>query len=273
VLRNVADAAVLGNQIRGVGADAPSALARVGVLVTGAETLRIGSNLILEVGADEFGGLGAGVLTGGFLERTDIYDNTIRRARGADVPRSGSAWTAIGILASGRMVASDDEEQRPNEFSAAAAHPPGDEDDGASELRRVLHFAAAAIFAEGATHSYSVFAAAGRISVGGLGGASVGVRGNVADGFGLGGAIFVLAATCVLGENRVTYDNPRGSVAAVRLRADSVIVDANHVVTRRKRPAITIAAVSKVTVIGNVTTSPIELNGGPLPTPWDVLNV
>src|SRR6476469_7499142 len=80
VLRNVEDAAVLGNQIRVVAAEAPRALGRVGVLVVGGVNLRVGSNSIRDRGAGEVAGIGVGVLAGGVLERVDIHDNTVRRS-------------------------------------------------------------------------------------------------------------------------------------------------------------------------------------------------
>jgi hypothetical protein len=81
----------------------------------------------------------------------------------------------------------------------------------------------------------------------------------------------VLAGACVLGENRVTADVRTETVAAVQLRAGSAIVDANHVVTRRQQPAIRIIA-NPCTVLGNVTSGLIELNGAVLGAPWAPLN-
>ena len=267
VLRNVVDAAVLGNQIRIIGAQAPSALGRFGVLAVGAATLRVGSNSILDVGAGEFAGVGVGVLAGGLLERADVHDNTIRRARrviATDGP--GSSWTAIGLLAVGAAPATD----QAVDHAAAAHQAEGDEED-VRTVREALDRAAAAVFVEGPERSYAVQAAVGRIVVVGAEGSSVGVRGNVADAFGRASAILVLAGACVLGENRVSSAVRTETLAAVQLFAGSAIVDANHVVTRRPQPAIRITA-NPCTVLGNVTSGLIELNGAVLGAPWAPLN-
>jgi hypothetical protein len=264
VLRNVVDAAVLGNQIRGVGAEAQGALGRVGVLVVGAVTLRVGCNSILEVGAAEFAGVGAGVLAGGLLERVDVHDNTIRRARRATPTEGpGSTWTAIAILVAG--TARD---------GGAGPQAAGDEDDGeGGEAHTVLDRASTTVFVAGKTRSFAVHPPAGSIAiVARAPEGSIGVRGNVADAFGRGSAILLLAGACVLGENRVTADIARGAAsAAVQLSARSSVVNANHVVGRRGLPSIRLTT-GPFTVLGNVTSGPIELNGAALPPPWDALN-
>jgi hypothetical protein len=257
VLRNVVDAAVLGNQIRGVGARTPNARGRFGMLVTGATTLRVGANAILDVGADEFAGLGAGVLVGGLLERIDVHDNTIRRAqRASATDRTGSLWSAIGVLAPTALA----EDQR------------AEWDGSHVELSGLLDQASAAVYVASKTRAYALQMAAGSIAViDRAGGGSVGVHGNVADAFGRGGAILVIADACVLGENRVTADIRAEAAAAVQLRTRSAVVNANHVLTRRRQPAMRISA-GPCTVLGNVTSGPIELNGAALPAPWAALN-
>ena len=100
---------------------------------------------------------------------------------------------------------------------------------------------------------------------------SVGVHANVADSVGRGGAIFVTAGACVVGNNRVTFVSTAEAVAAVLLTARHVIADANHVVVSRRQIAIKIQA-GPCTVLGNITTGPIEFNGAPLVPPWSGLN-
>jgi hypothetical protein len=266
-LRNVVDAAVLGNQIRGVGTRTPSALGRCGVVVSGAVTLRVGANAILDVGPGEFAGIGMGVFASGLLERVDVHDNTIRRARRATAGEEpGSVWSAIGIVVPPALRAETERIELAERTRKAAP----DVDD--AEAGRVLDEAASTVFVAGKTGTYAVQAAAGSIAmVAASRGGSVGVHGNVADAFGRGGAILVIADACVLGENRVTVAARKQATAAVQVRARSAVVNANHVLTSRRQPAMQLVA-GPCTVLGNLTSGPIELNGADLAAPWDALN-
>jgi hypothetical protein len=66
-------------------------------------------------------------------------------------------------------------------------------------------------------------------------------------------------------------ERQRAMLAAVLLTARHVIADANHVVVFRRQIAIRIHA-GPCTVLGNITTGPIEFNGALLGPPWDALN-
>jgi hypothetical protein len=128
------------------------------------------------------------------------------------------------------------------------------------------------VFVEGKERGYTVQPAAGNIvESSSLDPGSVGVNANVADSVGRGGAIFVTAGACVVGNNRVTFVSTAEAVAAVLLTARHVIADANHVVVFRRQIAIRIHA-GPCTVLGNITTGPIDFNGALLGPPWDALN-
>ncbi len=264
LLRNVVDAVVLGNQIRVVGADVPQALGRVGVLAVGAVNLRVGSNSILDVGADEFAGVGVGVLAGGIFERVDVHDNTIRRStRPIKSEGSGSFWEAIGVVGAGGA-------------SALAARFELEElqhvDEQASALHDLFDQVPGTVFVEGKAGGYAVQPGVGNIvEASSLDPGSVGVDANVADSVGRGGAILVTAGACVVGNNRATFVSTAEAAAAVVLTARHVIADANHVVVFRQQIAIRIHA-GPCTVLGNITTGPIEFNGALLGPPWDALN-
>jgi hypothetical protein len=263
VLRGVVDAVVLGNQIRVVGAQAPRAIGRIGVFAVGAVNLRVSSNSILDVGADEFAGVGAGVLAGGIFERIDVHDNTIRRStQPADRQEPGSFWTAIGVLRAGT----------PALARRFAMEELDRVDDQARALHDLFDEVPGTVFVEGKERGYTVQAAAGRIfAASSLDPGSVGVHGNVADATGRGGAILVTAGACVLGGNRATYLSSMEGVAAVVVTARHVVADANHVVVFRRQTAIRNHA-GPGTVLGNVTPGPLELNGAVLGPPWDALN-
>ena len=263
VLRNVVDAVVLGNQIRLVGAEAPQALGRFGVLALGAVNLRVGSNSILDVGAAEFAGVGVGVLAGGVLQRVDVHDNTIRRStRPVASEGQNSFWAAIGIVQAGAAALSGR-----LELDAIDRV-----DEQASTLGAFLDQVSGTVLVHDvAEHSYAIQADIGRIvELASFDPGSVGVHDNVADSTGRGGAILVAAGVCVVGGNRATFLS-RAGAAAVLLTAGQVIANANQVEVLRQQPAIKIQA-GPCTVLGNVTTGPIVLNGAMLGPPWDSLN-
>ncbi len=252
LLSNTTDAIVSKNQIRFVGRGAPDALIRAGVFAGGVLMLRVQSNTILEVGADPFAGLGVGVAAAGAFERVDVVDNTIRRARTNPGEQAAeSAWEAIVIIGG----------------------TPIEGDDGGTGFvpAPINHFAAV-----GKRGTFAFQAAAGRILALGTEPGSVGVRGNVADAFGRSPAITVFTAgAMVIGENRVTLDAPGDSVSAVALLGSSAVVSANHVSQPRGQRSIQLALNPQgapFTMLGNVTSGPIVVDGAGLGAPWDALN-
>ena len=71
-------------------------------------------------------------------------------------------------------------------------------------------------------------------------------------------------------DNHVQLLTP-GGTAAVHVVVATLVFDAN-IVDVRAKVAVELDVGGPFTVLGNITSGPIELNGGPLPAPWDVLN-
>lgn len=253
MLLNTADAVVTGNQIRRVAMDVPENVrVRAGVLALGVQMLRVGSNSILEVGGVMFRGTAVGVGVLGGFERVDVHDNTIRRVpAGTEEIGINDAWLAVLILSAARE---------------------GDTADPA--LLRFFDLPGS-VFVEGSAYLFNVQEGVGDIVMLDVRRGSVGVRGNVADAFGLAPAILlVTAAECVLGENRVTLDTRSQSAAAIRAYVAAAAVTANLVSGSRIVTAIDLhlPAGGPFSVLGNVTSGPINVNNSILPPPWDALN-
>jgi hypothetical protein len=230
---------------------------RAGVLAFGVQMLRVSSNSILEVGNAGFRGAACGVGVLGGFERVDVLDNTIRRAV-TDLRGEGldDAWMAIMMLGGGPVDQGEDE----HELDRA--------------IEGVLHFAGP-VFAAGPSSAFAFQGKAGRIVALAGDRGSVGVRGNVADATGRSPAILGLAAgaACVLGENRVTLATRERSVPVVRAVFGSAAVTANHVRARRGVPSIDLRVNGgPFTVLGNIATGRIRVDGAGLAAPWAALN-
>lgn len=251
VLLNSYEVAVHDNQIRRVG-PREVVSGRFGVLVTGSTVVRVGTNSVHDVGIEELPGsaIAGAIAIAGAFARADVHDNTVRRGpRSLELQEASGGWTGISVL--GSVLADDSVE---------------------IHVREAFEQVDPNAYVAGKERVYAVNAAIGRIAVVGERRGSVGVSGNVTDGYGRSFGISIIAGACVVAENRVTVTG-RGDdqFAAVRVKAESAAVSANHVLTRREQPSISVDA-GPVTVLGNITSSPILLNGGTLPAPWAALN-
>ncbi len=247
-LTNTHDAVVTGNQIRGVGAGAAKGPARAGVLAFGTVMLRVSSNTILDVGTGAFAGHAVGVAVLGAFERVDVLDNTIRRG-------------GTGVDASPRVAIEI------NDFAAGPAGVPIDR-SLILGLTRLI----------GRQRAFTFQEHAGKIVILGRDPGSAGVRGNVADGSGRENAAILVSVRggCVIAENRVTLDSVAEDATGIRVTAGSAAVSANHVLGDRARRSIDLQLAphgSPYTMLGNVTSGPILVDGAALPAPWKALNV
>lgn len=253
MLLNTADAVVTGNQIRRVAIDAPETVRlRAGVLALGVQMLRVGTNSILEVGGAIFRGTAVGVGVLGGSQRVDVHDNTIRRTpAGTEEIGLNDAWLAILILGGGR------------------------EGDALDPAAFRFFDLPGSVFVDGSAQVFNVQQSVGDIVLLDLRRGSVGVRGNVADAFGLAPAILIVtAAECVLGENRVTLDTRSQAAAAIRAYVAAAAVTANLVSGDRTVTAIDLhlPGGAPFTVLGNITSGLINVNNSSVPPPWDALN-
>ncbi len=78
---------------------------------------------------------------------------------------------------------------------------------------------------------------------------------------------------CSFSDNRCFYIGRRSVVA--RVAAGALVASDNYLEGEPSVPsaAFTLPGTAGFTVSGNLGSGPIELNGGPLPSPWNQLNV
>jgi hypothetical protein len=102
----------------------------------------------------------------------------------------------------------------------------------------------------------------------------VAVRGNLLDAYGAVPAVAVgVAGTCLLSDNRCVCQSSQGMPAAI-VGAGAIVANANTFEASAQLPSVLLEVPQgPVTVVGNISTSPIFLNQNPLPAPWAPLNV
>ena len=101
------------------------------------------------------------------------------------------------------------------------------------------------------------------------------VRGNDVDGYGAGTAIVVFADTCTFTDNRCVLQTVAETVAPhVSIIAGAVIAGSNQIQTQSRGIALALHVnVERCTVLGNIVTGRIQINGVDLGNPWRPLNV
>ena len=256
ILRAVS-VAVSGNTVNRVGVNADGVAAVAGILVAGVDRLRIAGNSVTDIGpAGSFErGIGAGVMVLAPFLNADIVHNRVDRestARTQDVGHFFALWVGelSGPHGSGSNLTGFDSLGKVTGQMAANA--------GAGTL----------IFGQRQIYMKAAF---GLGQAGGLAavGSSVGVLGNSLGARGLSPAASVIVrGDCLFNDNRCELRG--GSADAVRLAGEAVIVSANRV--RGGEVSVRIESKS-ATVLGNITTHGIFLNGSQLTTPWLALNV
>jgi hypothetical protein len=238
LLLHTRDASVTGNTIERVGLTSPGALARLGVAVGGSQSIRITDNTVVDLGPpDEFVGFAAGVLVADRFQRADVLDNSVRRAD--TVPdRRLSEWFGILIAGFGKFQA----------------------------VRETIS-------ATVGNRQFAFFGAAGRlVELPGSAG-SLGVRGNLVEAYGDAPAVLVeTESPCVFGDNRC-FLTGRENVPVASLAVSAIIAGNNYLDGPIKTPALDLQVAGPFTVVGNLCSGEISLNGAALPPPWQPLNI
>jgi Family of unknown function (DUF6519)/Right handed beta helix region len=238
LLLQTRDARVAGNTIERVGLVSPGALARLGVAVGGCQSIRVTDNTVVDLGPpDEFVGFSAGIIVLDRFQRADVLDNSVRRAD--TVPdRRLSEWFGILIGGLGKF----------QPVKATVSANVGD---------RLFTFQGAA----------------GRLVELPKSDGSLGVRGNLVEAYGDAPAVLVeTEVPCVFGENRC-FLAARENVPVATLVVSAVVAGNNYLDGPRKTPALDLQVAGPFTVLGNICSSEISLNGAALPAPWQQLNV
>ena len=243
-----ADATVAGNSVRRVGQSVPLARLSAGIATAGVLNLCALANRIAGIApADEFSGVGAGLLLQAPFSQGQVAHNHIERDE-VLIPKPGkSDWYAV------RIDQAEDGQEVPR-FGVHAA----------------VKFDSLNTIVFGMSRPYIVTAVAISDAAGALiaRGISISVLGNVMTARGGSPSVLLtVSGDCLFNDNRCEqFGNPQ---AVVRVRAEATIVNANRV--RGGEVSVQLLGNPKqMTVLGNITTGPIV---PPLGQPWDSLNV
>jgi len=239
-LVDVKNGDVVGNSVVGVGLTSLN-VRSVAIQLVGCVAIRVAHNSVLDIGPIEGNHDAAGIESIGSFDHLQIANNTVRRSQADSRVVDGAQWHAM-VISGGRSV------------------PP---------RLRVLH----TFFAErsGLAFIFSEHKVIARP----LGRELVAIQGNHFDAYGAVPAVAIaVSGACTLNDNRGIF---RGRAQpAVAVVAAAAIVNANHVESSGgMKFTIELSLTDKalLTVLGNVTTRPIALNGAPIPSPWTPLNV
>jgi hypothetical protein len=239
LLAHSRDVSVLDNHVEAVGLDSAEALVRVGIGLLRCQSVRISGNTVADVAPAEFLGLSAGIAVLDRFQRVDVLDNGVRRAEAVGKPVG--EW--FGILIAGAA-----ERAAPTLGSVTVASQ---------------------------SNVYTLLPAEGRIISFARAPDSLAVRGNVVEAFGRVPAVLVETdAPCLFGDNRCFMVAVEG-VPAARLSVAAAVASNNYLQASLKTPALEIQlpAAGPFTVLGNIASGPIEVDGAPLPAPWQSLNI
>ncbi len=231
---------VVSNMISAVGLNAPINRC-VGIQLVASGSVRVAGNDVVDVGPVEDGQTSAGIETIGTFEHFDIVENNVRRSATGGVV-TNTDW--YGVLISGAQV-----------------RPPG---------LKGIH----AFFAANTETSFLLFT--DHVLAQRIGNETLSVHGNFVEAYGIGKAVqAVLNGSCTFNDNRCLLEGQKQP--AVDIAAAACVLNANHV--RGTQGGVTVDVKlpelpepKGFTVLGNITTHSIAINGTALNNPWAPLN-
>jgi Family of unknown function (DUF6519)/Right handed beta helix region len=231
---------ISGNVVIGLGAAAVQSPSCSAVQVLAATSTRIAGNQLADIGpASEFLGQGAGIECGGTFEHLEIAENNVRRNQSPPGAPDRSQWVAVLV-------------RSPGHDKPAGGVPP--------------HFIALA------ENVFGIFEK--KIFASTRGREMVTVHSNFCDAYGEARAVFVGATGALsFNDNRCLFNTLRAPVAEAEVGA--AIASSNYLLGPRDLTALVMRLpdAAPFTVLGNITTGPIEVNGNPLTPPWVPLNI
>lgn len=238
-LVNAARGEVVNNAISAVGLLAVNQRC-VGVQLFLSASIRVAGNDIVDIGPPQGNAqTSAGIECVGTFDHLDVADNNVRRSASAGQVDNAEWYAAL--------------------ISGAQLSPPGLKGIGA-------------FFAAKTNINYLLFA--GKILARQLGTETLSLRGNFLDAYGVGAAVrAVLSGPCTFNDNRSLL---RGrEQPSVEVAAGAAVVNANHVRGTQGKVTVAIKLPDQgpFTVLGNITTHTIEINGAALGAPWAPLNI
>jgi hypothetical protein len=239
---NTRRAEISANIITGVGLAATQNPARAAIQVANIESGRINDNEIADVGpAEDFLNDTIGVECLGTFSQLDLNDNVVRRNETPPDKLSTSRWFAVrvGTLPDHGLTA------------------------GGAKL---------AFFAAG--EMIYVFSGDKLMALP-RGKETIGLHGNFLEAYGAAPVIRVEASGALtLSTNRCVLNAAREAVAEAQ--AGAIIVSGNYLEGAPRVPAMRLELLPEngpFTVLGNITSGEILINGVPLSAPWAPLNV
>jgi hypothetical protein len=229
---------VAGNSLHGLAASADQGMMRVGIQILASGTVRVAGNQLIDIAPAKALGETIGIELIGTFERADISGNFLRRSKPPDEFAAPSQVVALRIRARA---------ERPIDTGAGIAA------------------------VSGATKSF--FLLGSRLLVLLRGREMLGVRGNSFETFGVAPTMLVAdVGSSVLSENRCVLSFSRVSPVAL-VTAKAVVASSNYLEGPQEFFTLLITVPrGAFTVLGNITTSKIQVNGAPLAAPWDALN-
>ncbi|MEJ2541433.1 MAG: DUF6519 domain-containing protein [Gemmatimonadota bacterium] len=277
----VAQGEISGNTIRDFGLYAVQNDRRSGIEAAMVGSVRIAGNDIQGVGPPtQFVGAGAGIGVLGPFGSVEVVDNMVRRTSGGFTP-DNSLWYGLMVTipiakqieALGSVWSTFGEDAVIYDTSAPA-------EERARSYHRVGTYLENNAVIDAANRGF-VMVVADEVVLLPRGQHLVSVRGNSFQGFGLVPVVHVLSAgTCTFTDNRCLQHPPAGRTPLiVDIESAAAIVSSNYLerpTVERPRASMDIDVDNgPVTVLGNIATGDIHVNGADLPpsSPWRPLNV
>ena len=276
-------ASIAGNTIRSVRPNRVDAKLCYGIVTFATRRIRIIGNELLEFAPDVFAGAAVGIFLTTPLDSCEVAHNRVERGGGGTQGNSADRWWALfigresdGVPASnlgggqsmplGNAVIFGGFTVLPGLAALLGASAQGQTPAGSATVPPAPQTAATPVSAALAVGSAPS-------------GASV--LGNVFVARGSHAIVEVTTDQCLFNDNVVEYGGGGPALAAsaaVWLWAPAMLVNGNRV--RGGNPSIALrtsansaGAVRQATVLGNVTTTAIQLFSSPVPAPWAPLNL
>lgn len=250
-------ATVAGNQVHQIATTQQVRALSAGVMMSGVTRSRIQGNVISTIGPTAaFTGSAVGILVRAPMAQAEIAGNQVRRDDEAQPDASN--WYAL-IVQGGTLDA-----DLGNRRFSAVTHGAGMSTMRVDERRTMVFAGERAYLVTAALDFANTAAAVVRGTVATISDNSLAARGEVQ-------AVDVrTTAEAMFSNNRCELFD-RGGSLAVLVESSLVMFNGNRVLNPGKA---SVGLNGKIaTVVGNITRNGISLNGAPLPSPWNTLNV
>ena len=242
-------ASIVGNTLQAIGTGQVQTALRAGILAFGTDQVNIAGNDVVGVApSGDFIGAAMGILTLGPTTGFTVTNNHVERDAVPLTQAGAGEWTALAI----RDVAVQGQPLHTGAMTTVRLDP-------------------ARILVLGGGRPYVATAANVTPAGAPAPGAKGSILGNTLVSRGGAPAVEVTAGECLFNDNRV--DAQLNGKVAVRLTSPLVMVSANRVTGNELSIQIDGATAKTAAILGNITTRAISLSGGPVPAPWNALNL